>query len=143
MKIHPVDFGTPEYDELISLRYRVLKEPLGLEFSEESLSNEFEDTHLALYDDAYQLMACLVLSPESGGPVRMRQVAVVPEKQNSGLGRTLVGYSEDWSRRAGFTEMVLHAREQAVSFYEKLGYKKVGKKFEEVGLPHWQMKKKL
>lgn len=143
MKIHPVDFGTPEYDELIRLRYRVLREPLGLEFSEEELTKEFEDTHLALYDDAYQLMACLVLSPEPGGQVRMRQVAVVPEKQKAGLGRKLVGYSEDWSRRAGFTEMVLHAREQAVTFYEKLGYKKVGKKFEEVGVPHWQMKKNL
>ena len=143
MKIHPIDFGTPEYDELVRLRYRVLKEPLGLEFSEETLSKEFEDTHLALYNDAYQLMACLVLSPESGGQVRMRQVAVEPAKQKSGLGRILVGYSEDWSRKAGFTEMVLHAREQVVSFYEKLGYKKVGKKFEEVGLLHWQMKKKL
>lgn len=143
MKIHPVAFGTPEYDELIRLRYRVLKEPLGLDFSEEDLSKEFEDTHVALYDDAYQLLACLVLSPETGGQVRMRQVAVLPEKQNSGFGRELVGYSEAWSRRAGFKEMVLHAREQAVPFYEKLGYKKAGKKFTEVGLDHWQMKKSL
>jgi predicted GNAT family N-acyltransferase len=39
--------------------------------------------------------------------------------------------------------MVLHARETAVPFYLKLGYEVVGGQFEEVGIPHFKMEKKL
>ena len=37
----------------------------------------------------------------------------------------------------------MHARETAVGFYEKLGYKVVGDKFTEVTIPHYVMEKKL
>ena len=39
--------------------------------------------------------------------------------------------------------MVLHARETAVGFYEKLGYKTSGDKFIEVTIPHFPMQKEL
>lgn len=143
MSLNQIDFGTPEYDETIRLRFQVLREPLGLDFSTESLEQEFNDFHLAMYNDQSKLIACLVLTPQSDVQIKMRQVAVLPEKQNSGAGTALVNFSETWSRNAGYTEMVMHARDTAVSFYERLGYKKVGKKFEEVSIPHWYMKKDL
>ena len=39
--------------------------------------------------------------------------------------------------------MILHARETAVVFYEKLGYSSLGDQFEEVTIPHWAMEKRL
>lgn len=143
MKLYQIDFGTPEYDETVRLRYAVLREPLGLDFSVEDLEQEFVDFHLGLYDEQSNLIACLVLSPQNQIQIKMRQVAVQPAKQNSGAGSALVKYSEAWSARAGYSEMIMHARETAVSFYEKLGYKKSGKRFEEVSIPHWFMKKDL
>ena len=38
--------------------------------------------------------------------------------------------------------MVLHARESAVPFYEKLGYSLGGDRFQEATLPHWAMNKR-
>lgn len=84
-----------------------------------------------------------MLRPLLDGDVRMRQVAVVPELQGQGIGRAMVEYSEALARTVGFTRMILHARETAVAFYEKLGYAKVGERFVEVTIPHWAMAKRL
>jgi ribosomal protein S18 acetylase RimI-like enzyme len=73
----------------------------------------------------------------------MRQVAVAPGMQGQGIGRKLVEYAEEFARDGGFDLMLLHARETAVPFYEKLGYRRLGQRFEEVTLPHWAMVKEL
>jgi predicted GNAT family N-acyltransferase len=39
--------------------------------------------------------------------------------------------------------MVVHARDVAVGFYERLGYQSVGEPFVEIGLPHQTMEKEL
>ena len=46
-------------------------------------------------------------------------------------------------RGGGYEEIVLHARETALGFYQKLGYETEGDSFTEVGLPHSAMRKKL
>jgi GNAT superfamily N-acetyltransferase len=84
-----------------------------------------------------------MLSPRERGDIQMRQIAVVPESQRQGIGRALVEYSEAWARNAGYRRMILHARETAAAFYEKLGYAKVGDRFVEVTLYHWAMEKRL
>ena len=33
----------------------------------------------------------------------------------------------------------LHAQVQVVEFYEKVGFKKIGEKFDEVGIMHYKM----
>ena len=73
----------------------------------------------------------------------MRQVAVVNDLQGHGIGKALVEQSEALAHSLGFCRMILHAREMAVRFYEKLGYAKVGDRFEEVTIPHWAMEKPL
>ena len=71
----------------------------------------------------------------------MRQLAVATELQGRGLGKTLVRYAESFARQSGYQEIVLHARESAVRFYEKLGYTRQGDCFTEVTIPHYQMRK--
>ena len=73
----------------------------------------------------------------------MRQLAVVPDLQRQGIGKALVEYSEALARQNGYRRMILHARETAVAFYEKLGYSRFGDQFEEVTIPHWAMEKQL
>jgi predicted GNAT family N-acyltransferase len=143
MKLCEIEFGTPAYDEAVKLRYKVLKEPLGLDFTPEQLAEEFDQIHLATYTEGLALCAYLLLTPHSGTTIQMRQVAVEPGLQKKGIGKKLVAFSESWSITHGYTEMILHARDTAVPFYLKLGYKKSGKPFEEVGIEHWLMKKNL
>lgn len=143
MNIVKVEFATPEYDETIRLRYKILREPLGLEFTEEQLAAEYSDIHLAAYDNAWILRGCLVLTPKSPEVVKMRQVAVDTSFQKQGIGQLLVAASENFSRENGFEMIELNARDTAIPFYEKLGYQKEGNMFVEVNIPHFKMIKKM
>ena len=143
MFIIPVPFGTPEFDELLALRYKVLREPLGLDFTAEQIAGEYSSTHLACYDSNWVLHGCLTLLPLENGEVKMRQVVVAGQSQRKGIGKMLVLESEEWARRKGFFKMVLHARNTAVPFYGKLGYTPVGEPFFEVGISHFKMIKEL
>jgi predicted GNAT family N-acyltransferase len=71
----------------------------------------------------------------------MRQVAVAAAMQGKGVGARLVAASEDFAKEHGFQKITLHARETAVLFYERIGYQKIGERFEEVGIPHFKMEK--
>ena len=137
-----VQHGTKEYDETVALRDEVLREPLGLAFSQEELAGEKDSFHLASRDGD-QLVACLVLKPLDEKRLMMRQLAVREDFLKKGFGRELVNYAESFARERGYGEILLHARETALGFYQKLGYEAEGDSFTEVGLPHLAMRKKL
>jgi ribosomal protein S18 acetylase RimI-like enzyme len=137
-----VAHGSPEYGATVALRSAILREPLGLRFSTQELEAESDSRHVACYRGG-RLAGCLVLVPSTGGDVRMRQVAVAPDVQRQGIGTALVEYAEALVRRLGYRRMILHARQSAVAFYERLHYSKIGERFEEVTIPHWAMEKRL
>lgn len=143
IQIRQIEFGTPEYDEAVNLRYEVLRRPLGLEYTPEQLAAEYSEIHLAAFDSAGRLVGYLNLSPLANGYVKMRQVAVAPWMQGKGVGSKMVQESERLAKELGFNMMALHAREQAMPFYLKMSYKVFGDRFEEVSIPHFRMEKKL
>jgi predicted GNAT family N-acyltransferase len=143
MTVLEVPFATPEYDETVRLRDKILRKPLGLAFSEDQLAEEFSDFHLAAYTNDWILRGCLVLTPKTDKVLKMRQVAVDEAVQKTGVGRQLVEASEVLGRLNGFELMELNARMTAVPFYEKLNYTIVGEPFEEVGIEHFKMSKQL
>lgn len=143
MTILNIEFATPEYDETVQLRDKILRRPLGLTFSEEQLAEEYADFHLAAYTHDWLLRGCLVLTPKGDKTLKMRQVAVDEACQKTGVGRQLVDASEALGRANNFDVMELNARETAVPFYLKLNYAIVGERFEEVGIAHFKMIKKL
>jgi predicted GNAT family N-acyltransferase len=143
MRYDIIEFGTPEYDEEVRLRYEILRKPLGLEYTEEQLATEYADTHLGIYDDKDNLIGCLILTPKSDGIVKMRQVAVAAELQGQGVGRYMVDVSEHIARHQGFHRIELNARDTAIPFYEALGYISEGEVFLEVGIEHRFMWKEL
>ena len=143
MIILNIPFATPEYDELVQLRLDVLRKPLGIDFTTEFLEKEWKDIHLAIYDDAYNLLGGLLLTHISDTTVQMRQVAIAQNKQNAGIGKYLVAYAEQYAQEKGYQMMYLHAREVVLPFYTKQGYTYIGEPFVEVGIPHQAMQKTL
>ena len=53
---------------------------------------------------------------------QIRFMAVSPEVQGLGLGRQIIAALEQQAKILGITELTLNARENALSFYQKLGY---------------------
>ncbi|GAB1429405.1 GNAT family N-acetyltransferase [Ignavibacteria bacterium] len=138
--IREIQYGSDEYRQVIRLRFEVLRKPLGLAFSEKQLAKEADDIHIAAFDGA-ELAGCIILTPYNNGKIKMRQAAVLPQKQRQGIGRLLTEFAEQAARKRGFSEIILHARENAVQFYEKSGYQVTGESFIEITLSHRAMSK--
>jgi len=142
IEVKTIVHDSPEYQAAVTLRSSILRQPLGLSFSADELSAEADSHHVGCYVDG-ELVGALVLKPIDARQIQMRQVAVDEKVKGRGIGRRMVKYSEDLARKLGFQEMVLHARETAVPFYELLGYSRVGDRFTEITIPHWVMVRKL
>ncbi|MDX1684688.1 MAG: GNAT family N-acetyltransferase [Saprospiraceae bacterium] len=141
--IRSIEFGTPQYDEALQLRDELLRKPLSLKFKSSEIEAEYEQFHFGSYSTDGRLVGCLTLVALPEGEYKMRQVAVNTEEQNRGVGKALVDYCENWVQQNGGRKILLHAREEAVGFYEKLKYLKIGDRFNEVGIPHFKMVKSL
>lgn len=142
MALKIVDHGTEEYKEVLALRDEVLRKPLGLHFSQDELEQEKEHMHMAAYEDD-QILGCCMLVKEGEDTVRLRQMAVVNDVQGKGIGRALMQFAENLARDRGYKRITMHARKNAIGFYERLGYKKKGEEFMEITIPHIVMEKEL
>lgn len=144
MALKMIDHGTKEYEQMINLRYNILRKPLGLEFSPEELDKEKHEVLIAAFEDEQMLGCCmLVKQPHDAKVVRLRQMAVLNNLQGKGIGRALIGFAENISRDLGYSRIIMHARKTAVGFYERFGYKVTGDEFEEITIPHFTMEKDL
>ena len=143
INIRQFDFATPDYDQSIVLRDLILRKPLNLSFNEEDLAKEYDSIHLGAFDEKNRIIGCLVLKALPGDNYKMRQVAVANELQGKGIGSALVTASETHLKSLGAKSIELNARDVAIPFYLNLDYEKVGKEFEEVGIKHFRMEKKL
>lgn len=142
LAIREIKFDSSEYLASVDLRYRILREPLGLTFKPEDRIQDKEDIHLGAFDDD-RLVGTLTLTRLTTNDIKMRQVAVDADQQGRGVGRMLVEASETYARGNGFTQILLNARDTAVPFYERLGYTTAPGAFNEVGIPHKKMFKAI
>ncbi len=135
-----IDYHSEDYVREVALRHAVLREPLGLSYTEEQLQEEEEEIHFNAFLGEI-LVGTLLMRIISTDEIKMRQVAVWSGMQKSGIGKAMVFFSEGWAKGRGFRVISLNARVTAVPFYEKLGYTVRGSLFHEVTLPHFAMKK--
>jgi GNAT superfamily N-acetyltransferase len=138
--IRRIRTGTSEYEQMLELRDRVLRIPIGLSVRNDNLSQDAGDILLVAYRD-FETIGCVILHPIDKDVVRLRAMAVTPEYQGTGIGRLLVKEAERVAREEGFLRIILHARVVVSGFYEKLGYLRYGEVFTEVGIPHILMQK--
>lgn len=135
---------TPEYEEMVNLRTKILRIPLDLSFTKEELKKDEGDMLFgAFLPSRGRLVACCILQPLGNGVAKLRQMAVDEDMQGTGLGTAMLAFAEYAATQEGFDQIVLHAREVAVGFYQKYDYKIVGDLFLEVGIPHYKMEKYL
>ncbi|KAJ3316627.1 hypothetical protein HDV06_003145 [Boothiomyces sp. JEL0866] len=137
--IRLVEHKSKDYDKAIELRSKMLREPLGLQFTKEELDRESDQLHICAFI-IDKLVGCIVMVP-SGNYLKMRQVAVDNEYQGLGIGKLMVNFCEKYAQENNFGSIRLHARENAVRFYTKLDYIVEGDQFLEVGIPHYAMSK--
>ncbi len=140
--INTILFNSPEYEKMVDLRRKVLRIPLGLNFSAEDLNKDIHSYLFACFNDKKEIIGCCVVDNYSKNTsFKLRQMAVDPLYQGKGIGRDLIEFVEDYAKSKKINRINLHARKIAVPFYQKLGYNIYGNEFMEVNIPHLKMEK--
>jgi len=111
-----------EFQQYYNLRWRILRKP----WNQPEGSEQDKDD-----DSCYHVMA--VINDKVAGIARLefpdnttsqlRYMAVDDEFQREGIGRKIVEHMEQHSKDNNAHKIILNARENAVCFYERLGYK--------------------
>jgi len=78
-----------------------------------------------------------------GEYAKPERVAVRRSHRGEGLGRRLMGLVESEARTRGCQRTVLHAQKAVIEFYRELDYEVTSEEFEEAGIVHVEMEKKL
>lgn len=138
MKVQRIDWNTDQYRACLELRDQVLRQPLGLSIWDDPWQQEQHDIHVCATLDK-DTIGVLLLRPLDSQQVQMKQVAVSETARGKQVGKKLVELAEHIAVTEGYTTIMLHARENAIPFYEKMNYLSIGEPFTEVGINHRQM----
>lgn len=135
--------STSEWEAYYDLRYRILREPLGKERGSERNEGDSTGLHFALYENGI-LTAIARLDQVDQATCQARFVAVETQLQSKGFGRQIMEAMEQKGRDLNYKRLVLHARDYALPFYEKLGYTLIGPSYKLFDvLQHFEMYKNL
>jgi len=140
--VYIITTAHPFYEQVIDLRQRVLRAPLGLDIRNDDLEAETEQV-IFIYEEDGVVKGCVMLQQYDAETFKLRQMAVDTAEQGKGIGLELVNAADLYATNMGKSRVLLHARETAIPFYEKLGYEVFGEALTEVGLPHRSMEKLL
>ncbi|MDB4474282.1 GNAT family N-acetyltransferase [Opitutaceae bacterium] len=131
-----------EFESYYELRWQVLralwKMPRGSE------RDEFENVahHRAVFTNDTAIAAGRLHQVDSA-VAQIRAMAVDPAYQKQGLGSQILNALESVARDQGLEKVKLHARDEAVPFYQKHGYEVVGPGPFSWGIKHFEMSKQL
>ena len=130
-----------EFEACYAIRKTVFVEeqavPVELEL------DEYDDTatHFLLRDGDVPLATARLL--DKHGRAKIGRVAVLQEARGRGLGLLLMHAVLEEARRQGFSEAVLDSQTYAIPFYERLGFVAEGDEFDDAGIPHYLMRRRL
>lgn len=111
-----------EFGDYFQLRWQVLRAPWGHVLGSERDELEAEAKHLIAKENEMVVgVGRLHWSDEK--IMQVRYMAVHPEFGGQGIGGAILAELEKIAKAEGALEIVLNAREKAVSFYEENGYR--------------------
>jgi len=142
MMIKIFNYNSPEYLQMVDIRREVLRKPLGLEFSPQDLEKDKNDILIGYFIEE-NIIGCCILTAETPKKYKLRQMAVLQNHQGNNIGASILQFAEDFALTNNFTSIYMHARQSAIGFYEKSGYKICSETFLEVNIPHVAMEKIL
>lgn len=143
-QIHTVR-SEKEMADALSVRRAVFIEeqevPEELEIDEHDAASS-GTIHFVAYD-GHSPVGASRLRPYAPGVGKVERVAVRKTERGTGLGRLIMQAMEEVAREHNYAMLKLNAQTHAQRFYEKLGYEPHGDVFDEAGIEHIAMLKKL
>jgi len=113
---------TPEdFEKYFELRWRILRAPWKQPKGSEQDDEEDRSYHIMAMENDLLIGVARLQFPGQN-IAQLRYMAVDRRYQNKGIGRKIVAHMEDIARKNNAERLILHARDNALVFYEKLGY---------------------
>ena len=100
---------------------------------------------------AEQLIAYLEQQPVGTARIRylnnktakIERLAVLSTARRQGIGKKIMQKALDVVAEKDIQEVLIHAQEYVKGLHEQLGFQQEGERFEEAGIPHVKMRKRL
>ena len=125
------------------VRTEVFVQEQGIPLEIEQDTADAGALHAVAFNRLGQAVATGRLVQTAPGVFKLGRMAVNRVLRGGGVGRQLLEALVEAGQRAGAQEIVLHAQTSAEGFYHRLGYSPRGEPFEEAGIPHQEMFKRL
>jgi predicted GNAT family N-acyltransferase len=141
VEIAVVDTGSPLMAEAFRVRTEVFVVEQGVPLALELDELDAAATHFVAIRDGEIVGTARLL--QDHGIAKIGRVAVSAASRRTGIGRRLMERAEAVAAERGFDAIILHAQVAVASFYRQLGYVEEGDTFDEAGIPHITMRKKI
>jgi GNAT superfamily N-acetyltransferase len=113
-----------EWGAYFYCRWKTLRQPWGHPRGSEQTEGE-EDCYHAMAATTSGVCGVARIQQLEEGEWQIRFMGVVDEWHGKGIGKKLLEYLVQLARSKGAENIILHARENAVVFYEKCDFKQV------------------
>lgn len=74
---------------------------------------------------------------------KIERLAVLPIARGQGIGKKIMEKALDVAGRRNIKKVVIHAQDYVKGLHQQLGFEQEGERFEEAGITHVKMRKKL
>ena len=115
-----------EWEAYFDLRWRILRQPWGQARGSERDSLDQTAFHLLIIGDDGRALACGRLHLNLPSEAQIRYMAVDENVQGRGYGSAILPALEAAARRLKASRILLNARDNAIEFYRRHGYKDFG-----------------
>ncbi len=133
-----------EMDQVFEIREKVFIEEQECSRDEEFDGYDDESVHFIAYYDGKPAGTSRYRRTDKG--IKLERFAVYQEFRGKGVGKRLVqssvGHIEATIKEPGLL-LYLHAQLMAIPLYARHGFQKIGEKFVEAQIEHFEMRKKL
>jgi len=132
-----------EWKKYFLFRWKILREPIGLDKKSTKDTLEEKSYHLMATDINENILGVGRIHFLNKKESQIRYMAVQEEYRKIGIGKQIVIGLEGFSIKNDRYKIILNARDNAVNFYSRLGYKILGPYDAGIGIDHYKMSKNL
>ncbi len=128
--------------EIKAIRCSVFQEEQGVDPALEFDGLDATATHLLAYLDEQPVGTARIRYLERQ-TAKIERLAVLSTARGLGIGKKLMVKALDVAEKNNTQDVVINAQEYVKALYQQLGFEQVGERFEEAGIVHIKMIKRL
>ena len=128
--------------EIQAIRRSVFQEEQGVDPALEFDGLDATATHLLAYLDEQPVGTARIRYLEQQ-TAKIERLAVLSTARGLGIGKKLMVKALDVAQENNTQDIVVNAQEYVKDLYQQLGFEQVGERFEEAGIVHIKMIKRL